>query len=510
MASIKRELQVKFSTTGDGQVVRKIVQTDDALKGAADSGGKASQSIGQLSEALDQKLEGSVGKAFKATDRLNSIVGQVTGAIGLAGLAVSGIIGAYKLLTAGSDQAAKAQKIVADRIKAVKEEAAAAARKVNELAAAQGGSAGFLSGPELAQLQDAEKRRTALLADRERLTARALKTQEKLARMTGGMREQSVSVLQAERRELEARLDFTQGEIQLLGQVAAARRRAALAFDVQAAATVSGAKAVGEAMVETTTQTEKRIRGVFAPFEDQIGRVFALRSTDEQFAGFAAGLEGLVPVAMQVGDAIRDALSVVPGIGLGDGEIQAVADETASALDAAREQVAAFGDTAARSMAGAAAATLVYGGSLGEVASQAIASLAAQATTEALFQTAKGLAYLAESFFNPAAAASASTAFASAAAFGAIAAVTVPVARASGSASQGGGTGSGVPAGPSSRDVGRTDDAGGGGETVIINMGNQRVFATERDVGSAVARSLNEAGRGRGRPRIRRAAIGRA
>lgn len=71
-------------------------------------------------------------------------------------------------------------------------------------------------------------------------------------------------------------------------------------------------------------------------------------------------------------------------------------------------------------------------GGFRKFAAEVIASLAAQATVQALYQFAQGLAWLALNFFfpNPKYAMAATTAFASAAAFGAIAGVTVPLGRA--------------------------------------------------------------------------------
>lgn len=78
----------------------------DSVAGGASS---ATATIGNLSESLDKGLENSVGRAFKATDRLTSIIGQATGALGLASLAVTGLTTVYTLATKALNQNTKEQ-----------------------------------------------------------------------------------------------------------------------------------------------------------------------------------------------------------------------------------------------------------------------------------------------------------------------------------------------------------------------------------------------------------------
>jgi hypothetical protein len=604
--SIKRELQVRFSTTGDGEVVRSIAKVDDGLKGVGDTSGAAGRSIGDLSESLDKGLENSVGRAFKATDRLNSIVGQVGGAIGLATLAVTAMVAAYEFATKALNKNTAAQKFA----NSVRNQAT---REIDAYLAAYAQMPGATDEQVAAHVKEAA---AVEAANRHHAEAAALLDAAKRARDGAALavRSHTESLRHNVRNSVELGIVLTKREAaqkrveqadimvtRAAERLAGANRILRASFDevrerqirtaqaslvlektwarFGASATKAGrgllnfaapglnqvidavsnkqalasAEALGvelrgmlgldfgggkapvvkalEQVVETTTQAERRIRNVFAPFQEQMSRVFALRSTDEQFAGFIDGLEGLVPIAKRVGDAIRGALDIdgpdgepgpVERTSQSLGEFAKLFIEATKGLGEFGQAAALAGiDTLAKGMEGlahgtadAAAAAFFYGESFGQAMKEAVAALAVQAGAEALFQSAKALAFLAAGLFtgSPAAFKAAATAGASAGAFFAIAGGAGAIGKATGAFDGAGGKGggSGVPAGPSSRDAGRTGDTGGGAETIIINMGNQRLFATERDVGSALTRSLNAASRGRGRPRIRGAAIGGA
>ncbi len=88
------EAQAKVLKLGN-EAIKSGKKFKNASKGTESFGSK----IGNLSETLDQKLEGSLGKAFKATDRLSAIMGAATGAFGLAVGAVGLVVGAVGLLS---------------------------------------------------------------------------------------------------------------------------------------------------------------------------------------------------------------------------------------------------------------------------------------------------------------------------------------------------------------------------------------------------------------------------
>lgn len=179
-------------------------------------------------------------------------------------------------------------------------------------------------------------------------------------------------------------------------------------------------------------------------------RVPTSERQDAATAGAAADRAAGAPPLPGLDAAVRlatEAGGVFAGLGtilsdtfeLGAGGAVAFADTLSSAFG---QVASAVGD--------AVHAFVLFGtveGGFKKFAAQVIASLAAQATVQALFQFAQGLAWLALNFFfpNPQYALAATTAFAAAAAFGLIAGVTVPLGRslAGNSFSQAGGGGGG-------------------------------------------------------------------
>ena len=506
----------------------------DSVAGGASS---ATATIGNLSESLDKGLENSVGRAFKATDRLTSIIGQATGALGLASLAVTGLTTVYTLATKALNQNTKEQEYANSiRNQATREidaylaayakmphaTAQQVAEHVKETAAIERANKNRAKAASL--LQAAKDARTAALVSIKRhkeelqrgvrdyrrymkvlhelpIAQKRLAQAEKMVRRAVEGSNAATQVYnntldKSRKRQLRA----AQASLQLerawsrfggaaskvgrglldvaapgIGRVVdlvsdrraqaaagefGAKLRAMLELDFDKAA--DGARRAADAF-ETLIQKERRIKGVFADFDAAIGRAFSIydEATRDEFAEFTAALEGLVPVAQRTGAAIRNALGLGrddPGepsdIGKRADELSKFSDAFEKALSGlskgeraaavgAIEATASASESLTRGLSNAAGAALVYGESFGEIARQALASLAAQATSEALFQTAKGLAFLAASYFDPRAALAAKAAFGSAAAFGAIAALTVPAARASGSASGGGGGGGG-------------------------------------------------------------------
>jgi hypothetical protein len=552
--SIKRELQVRFSTTGDGEVVRSIAKVDDGLKGVGDTSGAAGRSIGDLSESLDKGLENSVGRAFKATDRLNSIVGQIGGAFGLATLAVTGAVAIYNKLTTSSRAVGAGHGWMTEQVDAARaafERGATAADKMlaaeERLAAAAGVRRALLDPDTRARVRaaDAEIERSAKSIELINQQVPALEAQAAAIDKANIARAKELSQYALSRPGAKVRIAQMRDEIAAEAVRAQSLRTTAAAL-VDARGAYQATIRTNDAVIKSTVNTIKAAEGLSAAvagtgtaagpslksaMSEMTGPVTALLGAVDRLAegfralGRAAGAElraayeqSLPGLAASLGRVTVSSNELADSIGAGSStneelfKLPAAVKQTNAEMDAAKASIDSFGNAAGHALGNAAAAALVYGDSFAEVAAQAAAGLAAQAVSEAAFQAAKALAFLASGLFtgNPGYFAAASQAAASAAAFGAIAAVAVPVARATGSAGGAGGGSSGIPAGPSARDAGRTGDTGGGAETIIINMGNQRLFATERDVGSALTRSLNAASRGRGRPRIRGAAIGGA
>jgi len=527
MASIKRELQVTFKTTGDGQVVRSIQTVDSALVSTEKAGKGAATSIGDLSEQMSGKLEGSVGKVFKVTDALNGILGKATAAFGLLGLAAGAAVAVYNAFTKSSAAAASGQSILTERMGEVRrameearKETERAVKAEQDLAAASGVRLALIDPSIRKQVQqNAETIRQAELtidatrktvesqkADREeRVKGLAVQKQQLIA-MAAAERADIIGIqtaaarLAAETEALEF-LDKTIDRNELLVGNQQAAIRTAEAWTKGLVSGVKEAEGLGKAVETKTTPAIKALTAATQEASASLldivspallpqggGMLKSLGLAPEDIDSARGGLSDIIAMA--------EATEINPlakALGIGKVDISSALAETSEGLALQTEQLAAFGDASVRAFGDAAAAALVYGASFGEVAAQAIASLAARAVSEALYQGALALAYLGAGLFtgSPKAFAAAKTAAASAAAFAAVAAVTVPVARATGSAD-----GGGTPSGPSARDAG-TDRAerGGGGDNITINLGNQRVFATEADVG-------------RGRPRLQRATMG--
>jgi len=99
---------VKAAEAGAAKVRRGLDNVEKSAKDADKAVGGLANKAGDLSEKLDQKLDKSVGRMFKGFDRMTSVVGQVTGALALAGLAVAGLKLAYDKLIKPNLESTKA------------------------------------------------------------------------------------------------------------------------------------------------------------------------------------------------------------------------------------------------------------------------------------------------------------------------------------------------------------------------------------------------------------------
>ena len=120
--AIKPEVVIGISSKGAAKTTAEIGAVNAALRATSKSSDSLSSSLssttatasrltdtaGDLGEKFDKFAEQKVGRVFKATDRLNSILGQVKGAFGLVGIAVGGLAAAYTALTKSTTGATKA------------------------------------------------------------------------------------------------------------------------------------------------------------------------------------------------------------------------------------------------------------------------------------------------------------------------------------------------------------------------------------------------------------------
>ncbi|PHR17670.1 MAG: hypothetical protein COA38_20610 [Fluviicola sp.] len=94
------KLDVKLNSSG-----KAAEDFGDSVSRTSKSTESFGRSIGDISEKLDKKLDKGLGRAFKATDRLNSILGQFAAVGAIATAAIGVLAGAYAALR---DSSAKA------------------------------------------------------------------------------------------------------------------------------------------------------------------------------------------------------------------------------------------------------------------------------------------------------------------------------------------------------------------------------------------------------------------
>ena len=153
----KAVIEVEFDDLNKAQLALKKAGVEmvdfgkqaDKAKGGTKGFGS---SIGDLSEKLDKKLEQGLGRAFKATDRLASILGQAGTVAAVVGIAVSGLAAAYLAL---KDKTAAANVELAKATAGFLDQAAAAsfaASVVDELANAHGRTIAQMKASALAKV----------------------------------------------------------------------------------------------------------------------------------------------------------------------------------------------------------------------------------------------------------------------------------------------------------------------------------------------------------------------
>ena len=489
----------------DGTVddLGKVAAAQDAV---ADSAEKAADAIGDAGKAADASggrlsklwagLKAGAGAAASASAgiagmaaTLNSDLSEANkqAVAGLQGL--SGVLGAFGpvgqllatgvSLTAGAiatfgDAAEEATgqvdnfvtrslKALQDNMQTTEDRANAAIAAWRRVQAAAESDFELFTPEELAkrtqltnELNEAKLKGEKLGRPLEEVALRRLRLEAETGAQVVDMRGEANAAAAAELARQRDIIDARKTDLDLLRQVAEARRAGATPATAPAR---GGARAPAgpdpEQLEAEAHAARQRLAMGFQAFDaERKAATEAARAQMAAYSTFAADAQaqafysGTLDAAIAAGTAAQvDSLRA----------IAAEAEGVAGVYDTLTGALQSFGTTAADSFASAAANALLFGGSLGEMVNEVTKALALQATVEAIKATATGLGYLAAGLFGygPGLAA-AKASFASAALWGGIAAGSAGIAAATGGLSSGGGGGmSNGGQGPTSGDHGR-------------------------------------------------------
>lgn len=548
-AIVKAVIEVKYDDLEKAQLALKktgveAVAFGEQAKKAKGGTGGLTQSVGDLSEKLDKGLENSLGRAFKATDRLSSIMGQVTAAAGLVGVAVSAGVAIYNAFAAESQRLAEEQRELAE---ALKEQAAAeldrAAAAADRAASAYQGlaksakvalhaltvDAMLQSGDHAAAIERAKRQQKSVLAEIDaaewkiqRNEAKAADLESRLNLIRGS---EDAHVLSGARKAIEAEQKAAIATAEAAARVVETKREELESANTDLNAAIGRQQTLIDSISTDTfgpefspTATTARARtvardtvNIFAEATDEIAYQWerlpdrievALRDWEP----LTAWSDSFKPAIADLADALdQDIGGALLSLNAAFEEAAANAKPLDDALASLESTFAASGEAAAA----AAFDAIVYGDSFASVLNDFAEQQTKMAVISAAMETAKGIA---ASFVNPALAESH---FAAAAAFAATAAVagaaTVATGGFNGSAGGAGGDGGGGstdPAVAQSR-TGRPAPESGNTQPIIVFEGPvyDSQQAAARALGATMSSAINASGESRGSPRIRAAVI---
>lgn len=531
-----RKIAIKYQVQGNKAVVRAMREiegeTGRAGRAAADASLKEKSfatALLERSNAADKALKKTEG-LFAGSDRLLSIVGKVTGALGLG-------VAAYKLGSAAIEFFTKKQKRAAAAMRentaAIKAQAAAM-KRIN---AAQ---TGFLAGSGI-DIRDvgADDARTGVRLQKEAdRREEALKSAAEYA-----VRARDVQISQVNATKDELRLLERRARVSFFDSKAAKARIAAIKDERRHLA--------ANAREAIRKQEELRDRAVesanaLGSFRDDLAERMGMLDGDgleapatpaaptgprrereptpnwlrqeidlyvagiERARQLHAALEALRPAweamvitperVTAVASVMQEALT--PLLPIADAATRAFDGVASSIAKAARamadgqaasrvwnselDRMASFGALAGEGIAGAAIDAIFFGESAQKMVGELAKAAARQAGVEALISTAKGIT--AATMGNPQAAGH----FKAAATWAAVGVVAGAVGAATGGGGGGGGGRGALPP-PTRRDLPRESGADGG---LTINASidlKSRPFATDRDVEAAMLRGVTNA-----------------
>jgi hypothetical protein len=273
----KTDLTVRVNVEGADDAKRSLDNIADSAEKAGKSAEKAGkqtstlgQSVGDLSEKLDKDLDQSVGRAFKGFDRINSIVGQVGGTLGLGALAVAGLSTAYDHLVKPMLESTKRMKEQEAQLARLQAAAEDAARAMSALASEVGANIEALSPEDI-------QRQTVFVKSIEQL-------ESQLASAIGA---QAVAARQAAAAERSVvRAEIAKDQAWTVAAMRGAKEAEATARD--AAARAQAAQIQAEERIRRLRAQLGLTRGEFAAFQADIKRDFEQQGPEQAGAGPAA------------------------------------------------------------------------------------------------------------------------------------------------------------------------------------------------------------------------------
>lgn len=525
----------RFTTQGQDQVDRAFRQTAKAADGfkksagdASAGAGKLTRSLGDMSEALDQRLQHAVERNFKAIDRLNSIVGKVGGAIGLATLAIQGAVSIYQALTSETEKTAEKQEALNRIVEDGRQRFEQAKSAVEQFAGALRGARWALD-PEVQlevirrnqQIADATAQANEALRQFNEADAAARRAQADRARFVDSATREGLLSSQRIQKDLESWDKHIAGaekaaalaEAQLRTSSAEVKRH----LD---ALNILQAEAVGELSPTTpprppAARQVERDRDHGADGALDLSLRFraqeAARAAEEQARIAALIRDGgaeLGGVYRDLGTDLQALTSDVDRFTASLAEQVAAAEATAEAYN----RLSTFGSQLGTDFAGAAVDAAIFGESLEQSLNDLGKKTLREAALQSAVELARGFASQGLTFGvpNPGSVShftSAGIWAGMAAGGGILAAVTGGV--------RGGGGGGGGPSladygPPTAADVNERD-RGGGPIEINLNMNLEGAILTGRDARRAVGRmameGIREAEYERGRPRFNASAF---
>jgi hypothetical protein len=289
----KADLGITVRVTGADKAEAQLEGVGRAAKKAgegASSAGQEFKSFGSLagdaSEALDKKLDQSIGRSFKGFDRITGIVGQATGAMalltGALGLAKFG----YDKLISGPRELAKSQTRLAvstrQTIEALQDEASELGtlqERVQFTGAAHRDALPALDGFEKSLRRQVETLREQKVAsDAARVAADAFLRSIVDDKFAVAL-EQRTAVLEARRQEVVAIAGLEAAEANFARvqtnstkvRLANAQRELAFRRDVLAEETFQARQQAGKVAAPAVAAAPKRAESAGDGFDDQAG-----------------------------------------------------------------------------------------------------------------------------------------------------------------------------------------------------------------------------------------------
>jgi hypothetical protein len=515
-----KDYTIRVSEDGSDKVIKAFndisAAEDKAAKGAEDLGkasGNAQSRMSRLGAVLKEGAGQAAGAAAASVGLATALNDGITegGNKAIASLsALSGVAGAFgpigQLVATGASLAATAIGIFSGEA----EEAYEPTRNLREEWEAMGSKGGFLSqslgklASEFDKLaKETNKAKAAqdafyagvddsvLLTEAQRATGTALNSiladqKARVDQLRGSLDELSAAqkagtvpleVFRNTQSALGGVLSSAQGDYKRTKDALDNYVKSLKETEKTEEKKVVSTKAASKSIVEAAQEELQ----VFSAFLDTISSSTDsfLLSNAQKAADILKGYKAAATEAAAISSEIQQTDELM--------QIQQEGEAAIAVYTDLGNQMSAFGDAAAMGFAQAAAGAILYGEGMKEAANAALNALALQATTEALFQTAKGLAALGLGLlgFGPGIAA-ANAHFASAAAFAGIAAISAGGAAATGGLNApggGGGSGGGSGGAGSSSDLGPNSNSGGGGpvqNTYIIQ--NSGVIGLDRDL----------------------------